>query len=429
MSSDLLSCGKSTKLSRAALVFFVSLVGACGAHAEPHFALRDGDRVIFYGDSITEPRLYTSFVETFAITRFPSYQMQFRNSAWGGDRVNGGRGGPIDVRLQRDVIAYRPTVFALLLGINDGWGVQYDARLYDRFTAGYEHIVRVLTDALPGLRITLMQPSPYDEVTRAPAFGGGGYNGVMIRYGEFVKDFGHHVGFTVAELNAPFISVLVAAEAQDHSLAKQIAGDGTHPGIAGHLILAEALLKAWNAPELVSSLEIDTDSRHVANAENTIVSDLRVGNSVSWTQLDNALPFPLDVSDPAIALALRCSDFVQALDQEKLKITGLQGEHYLLRIDGERVGIVGREQLQEGINLALLDTPMERQARKVHSLTIMRNEIQFGQWRQVQAALQHDWPPHKRAALDVLDEVQRDLLEQQHAAAAPLMHHFELQPQ
>jgi phospholipase/lecithinase/hemolysin len=41
-------------------------VGA--AAAQDSFALRDGDRVVFFGDSITDQRLYTTFAETFVVT-------------------------------------------------------------------------------------------------------------------------------------------------------------------------------------------------------------------------------------------------------------------------------------------------------------------------------------------------------------------------
>ena len=56
-------------------------------------ALKDGDRVVFYGDSITDQRLYTTFAETFAVTRFPKVNVTFVHSGWGGDRVTGGGGG------------------------------------------------------------------------------------------------------------------------------------------------------------------------------------------------------------------------------------------------------------------------------------------------------------------------------------------------
>src|SRR5438477_13129110 len=82
------------------------------------FYLKEGDRVVFYGDSITDQRLYTTFVETFAVTRFPTMNVTFVHSGWGGDKVTGGGGGPIDMRLERDVFSYKPTVWARLPGIN-----------------------------------------------------------------------------------------------------------------------------------------------------------------------------------------------------------------------------------------------------------------------------------------------------------------------
>jgi lysophospholipase L1-like esterase len=87
--------------------------------AKDGFALRDGDRVVFYGDSITEARHYTTFVETYVVTRFPRLDATFVHSGWGGDGVNGGHGGDIDTRLARDVLAYEPTVLTIMLGMND----------------------------------------------------------------------------------------------------------------------------------------------------------------------------------------------------------------------------------------------------------------------------------------------------------------------
>ena len=43
----------------------VLLLSACALWAQGQFQLKPGDRVVFYGDSITDQRLYTTFVETF----------------------------------------------------------------------------------------------------------------------------------------------------------------------------------------------------------------------------------------------------------------------------------------------------------------------------------------------------------------------------
>src|SRR5579875_2218523 len=92
---------------------------AASAFAQNGFYLKQNDRVVFYGDSITDQRLYTTFVETYVVTRFPNMKVSFVHSGWGGDRVSGGGGGPIDRRLERDVFAYKPTVVTVMLGMND----------------------------------------------------------------------------------------------------------------------------------------------------------------------------------------------------------------------------------------------------------------------------------------------------------------------
>jgi len=151
------------------------------------FYLKNGDRVVFYGDSITDQRLYTTFVESYVVTRFPKLNVTFIHSGWGGDRVTGGGGGKIDLRLSRDVISYKPTVVTVMLGMNDGNYRAHEQAIFDTYSGGYEHLVTTLKSALPGLRMTLIQPSPYDDVTRAATFEGG-YNAVLIRYGQFIKE-------------------------------------------------------------------------------------------------------------------------------------------------------------------------------------------------------------------------------------------------
>src|SRR6266567_7164613 len=118
---------KSSGMKPASLVRTLCLVAFVALHARAEsFALKDGDRVVFYGDSITDQRLYTTFTETYVLTRFPRMKVTFVHSGWGGDRVTGGGGGPIDVRLRRDVIAYRPSVMTIMLGMNDASYRAYD---------------------------------------------------------------------------------------------------------------------------------------------------------------------------------------------------------------------------------------------------------------------------------------------------------------
>ena len=395
--------------------------------AQSAFYLKDGDRVVFYGDSITDQRLYTTFTETFVLTRFPQMRVEFIHSGWGGDRVTGGGGGPIEVRLNRDVIIYRPTVITVMLGMNDGRYRAFDQDTFNTYSAGYEKMVQTLRAALPAARMTLIQPSPYDDVTRDPGFEGG-YNAVLVRYGQFIKELAQRQGLDVADLNTSVVEALVKARAADAATAQKIVPDRVHPAAPGHLLMAGALLKAWSAPGLVSSIEIDATSGRATKAENSLVTDLTSGNSLSWTQTDKALPMPLDMKDPISVLALKSSDFVQSLNQQPLKVTGLKGASYSLAIDGEEVGVFSKEALAEGLNLAVLPTPMARQAAAVHALTLKHNNIHFSRWRQVQLPLENDPLVQKPLVLGALDSLEAEIVQSQRATAQPKAHRFELNP-
>jgi lysophospholipase L1-like esterase len=197
---------------------------AAPAIAQSQFELKQGDRVVFYGDSITNQRRYTTFVETYVVTRFPRLDVWFVHSGWAGDRVTGGDAGPIDLRLQRDVITSKPTVVTIMLGMNDGSYQPWNDDIFRKYSTGYQHIIDFIKSAVPGVRVTVIEPSPYDDVTR-PANIGDGYNAVLVRYGQFVKELGEREHLSVADLNGPVVALLEAAKAKDPELAKSIIPD------------------------------------------------------------------------------------------------------------------------------------------------------------------------------------------------------------
>ncbi len=112
----------------------------CHATDAPIF-LKEGDRVVFYGDSITAQRLYTTFAETYVVTRFPHMRVEFIDSGWGGDKVTGGGGGAIGVRLPRTFTPHKPTVVTIMLGMNDGGYRPFDDSAFKKFSEGYTNIV------------------------------------------------------------------------------------------------------------------------------------------------------------------------------------------------------------------------------------------------------------------------------------------------
>jgi lysophospholipase L1-like esterase len=402
------------------------------------FHLHDGDTVVFFGDSITNQRLYTVFTETYVLTRFPQMRVNFVHSGWSGDRVTGGFGGRIDLRLDRDVFAYRPTVITVMLGMNDGEYQPYDDSIFNIFATGYRHILDRIKAAAPLARVTLLEPSPYDDVTR-PADFAGGYNSVLLSYGSFVRELARSKGLREADLNEPVTALLKTASADAPKASERLIPDRVHPSPGVHLLMAEALLRSWGAPSVVSRVEIDASTGTVRKAENTAIcsiarrggardSNAKTSGALEWSQTDRALPMPFERDDETIQMALRYSDFMDALNREMLEVAGLPGGRYGLQIDGEAVGEFDAQTLAEGINLADMKTPMSSQALTVQDLTYRRNNLRFARMMMVDNALKDFHPAKLRGALHALKSLEREVLAEQRAAALPKTHSYRLEP-
>ncbi len=410
------------KFRAACLLAFCGLLGST-AWAQKSFYLHDGDRVVFYGDSITEQQLYTTNVEVYAFTRFPQLKLSFVNAGVGGDRVSGGWAGTIDLRLQRDVIAYSPTVVTVMLGMNDGEYQAFDQSTFDRYASGYRHIVEKLRSALPNVRMTLIQPSAYDDVTR-PAEFTGGYNAVLLRYSAFVKQLAGQQGFTATDMNTPLVHALEEANALNPVAAKVIIPDRIHPSEIGHWVMALALLKSWNAPSLVTDVELNGGSAAGYKATNTTVSDLvKTPAGLTWTQLDKALPLPISLSNGTDEITDAVSDLFEELDQEMLQVTGLAPGNYELRIDNQKIAQFSEGELSKGINLAEYDTPMQGQAFDVMLEARHRNNLH---WERLPVFTAQPPLQDQQAALQFISEMEQREEESERKSAQPQMRKYEL---
>jgi hypothetical protein len=192
--------------------------------------------------------------------------------------------------------------------------------------------------------------------------------------------------------------------------------------------MAEALLKAWNAPAVVSEVEIDaaTGAAHPTNAK---IVNVKTGPQISWAETESALPMPIDPRDKLLDFALKSSDFIDTLDRENLRVKGLTAPTYELKIDGVSVGRFSSDDLTKGVNLATLNTPMLHQSLDVHALTLKHNNMHFAKWRTVETGLTNDASPAtKLDAMEALDRLDNELVAEQRAAAQPKPHFFELTP-
>ena len=268
-------------------------------------------------------------------------------------------------------------------------------------------------------------------MTRPPTFAGG-YNEVMISFGKWIANYGKEAGLNVADLNAGVVQMLARANAQNHEDALKIIPDRVHPGFSGHLIMAEELLKSWNARPVVSAVAIDAASSEpaVKSSEHVQVSELSAAGGLHWTELEDALPLPfaqwVKRGNGPLELVMASSDVADALNQETLRVRGLKDGTYVLKIDGEEAGTFNNDRLAAGVNLALMDTPMTKQAKKVYDLTVSHCDVHNNRWRTVQVPLADYDLPQSGPAMSAMDELERALLAKRREAAQPKAHRFTL---
>lgn len=388
------------------------------------FYLHPDDTVVFYGDSITEQNYYNQWVELYAITRFPKMRLHFFNGGVGGDRVTGGWAGSIDQRLARDVFPLKPNVISIMLGMNDGSYTATTPEIEKTYVDGYQHILSSIQQHDPDARVTLLGPSPFDDVTGPPTFPGG-YNSVMQHFADLDKDLAQKNDATFINLNPPVVAALDKAEATDPNTTKLLIPDRVHPDPLIHWVMAEAILKGWHAPAVVSAVAIDARSAKAHELDNTTVDSVqRADNTLTWTQNDDALPLPMLPDNRVQSLLLHLTDIQQALNQENLRVTNLTDGSYDLSIDGQHIGSFTAEELAHGINLAEYNTPMRQQAQRVswNVRDLAEGDYIHSRMRIAEALT---------GAEDGVDRLQAydDSLEDAiYAQAAPVPHQFELKP-
>jgi hypothetical protein len=268
----------------------------------------------------------------------------------------------------------------VMLGMNDGgYGYTPEATVRANFAKGYEALLGDLHRAAPEATLTLINPTPYDEVTHGTEFPG--YSRIVGHISEDVSaiaansDTADGPKVVQADLHAPVVRALVHAKEQFPQLAPLLIPDRIHPGEVVDWIMAAALVEAWHIDPVVSRVVLDAKSGRAQDALHTAVTDVAATTTgMSWTQRDEALPLPLDLNSAMTPVMLAVSDVAQ-VDQEILRVDGLGAGMYALRVDSKLVATVSREELQTGVNLALLKTPMWEQARGIDFLEERRGML------------------------------------------------------
>ncbi len=336
------------RTAAVALVAFAAVWAAPARAADPakadKFFFKDGDFVVMIGDSITEQRLYSSYVEMWTVTRFPAWKLTFRNVGIGGDTSTGG-----NRRFQRDVVRFSPTAMTVDFGMNDGG---YGGFKQDRFDAYYKGLQGMADQAKAAkIRTAWVTPQPLDngdagkDALKTPP-----YNETLEKFSEQgVKEIATKNDGLFVDQFHPYLAVLNKARAAQDPYKRITGGDAVHPGPAGQSLMAASILKGLSFPKLVASIEIDAAKGSATAAKNCTAAQVGTKDGgIAWEQRDDAIPF----FPPEASGILKWSPVLEDLNDYRLKVTGLKDGKYAVNVGGKTVGTYAAADLAKGVNLA-----------------------------------------------------------------------------
>jgi hypothetical protein len=189
--------------------------------------------------------------------------------------------------------------------------------------------------------------------------------------------------------------------------------------------MAAELARMWGFSPIVSSVHLDAARTEPVSADNSRITEVALKNgTLSWTQLDKALPLPLPLYSREIQFVLSISKLAD-MDQQILRVNGLTASRYTLKMDEHTIGSFTRERLASGVNLALVATPMENQAREVDGIEEKRARLDQAAFN---LAIEDPQVEGAADAVKVIRAKDAALAEEQRKAAQPKPHRFELAP-
>lgn len=347
---------------KKSLSFLMLLCSVFWVHAITPF--KDGDKVIFLGDSITHGGEFLYWVQAMYQLRQPG-KIRVENAGISGDVASGGL-----ARLGYDVLDKKPNRVFIMFGMNDinlslykKGGSDLDEKRMKPLK-NYENNMNRICDRLKeaGVSITLITPTPYNQyVNNNPST----YNEVgLAAAAKIVRKTAQDRGLEMVEFHVPMTEML-----KTHPKISPMRTDNVHPNSLGHLVMAYYFCKEAGLAGKIAEVSINAADGKIKTAKHAAVSELKIkkngkaAEGISFGYAPERLPFiPNKKQHEGIdSLVPFTADF----NTESLQISGLADGKYQLSANGAALGTYTSAELAKGINLAALNTPSRQQAQKI----------------------------------------------------------------
>lgn len=199
--------------------------------------LQPGERIVFLGDSITQagdkPGGYVDIARTAVKASFPNAGVEVVGAGISGNKVP-----DLEKRLERDVLAKKPSAVVIYIGINDVW---HSIRDQGTPKEAFEKGLRGLTDRIraSGARVILCTPSVIGE----KSVGENQLDAMLDEYAGVTRSIAADMKTGLVDLRKAFVEHLAVANAAQ-AKAGVLTSDGVHLNAEGNRFVAERMLEA-----------------------------------------------------------------------------------------------------------------------------------------------------------------------------------------
>ena len=339
----------------------LALLAAASPCTAAEFFLKDRDKVVMMGDSITAQHMYSSYVEAWALTRFPAWELRFFNVGIGGDGAPGGKN-----RFKRDVLSCAATALTVDFGMNDAGG---DIKTFTEAMQGISDQAKAAS-----IRVAWCSPQACENPDDKLAIDTTG-NRALEKITAVVKQTAATNGNALfVDQFHPYLEFIDKARPTMPTV-RVGGGDQVHPGQAGQTLMAATILKGMSFPPFVAAVEINAVSGKVVEKKNCTIEGLKVDadGKITFQQKDNALPFFPEGDAKNI---LKWLPILEELNDYRLKVSGLKAGRYEIRLAGVKVADCSNDELSAGVNLAaavLAAGPIADQVKAVWAAISAKN--------------------------------------------------------
>jgi len=310
--------------------------------------VKPGDLVALVGDSITEQRMYSRYIEEYLLACSGVDQVQVMQFGWGGETAEG-----FVRRMANDLLPMRPDVVTTCYGMNDGSYRPYEPAIGQKYGKWMREMVETLEKS--GARVVVGSPGAVDTVT-FHAFGQQAsiYNDNLSHLRDISQSLALEFGMPFANVHDQMIVTMHNAQAKLGSSYHVCGGDGVHPAANGHLAMAYSFLKGMgfaNGRE-IARIVVDMNGQPQAAGAGQHV----VGGAPGKASLESAVwPFCFAKGDQKSPESMRSIlpylRFNEDLNRYMLVVVNLEMPKAKVRW-GALEKTFTREDLERGINLA-----------------------------------------------------------------------------